>query len=134
LKASLAVVLGCALAIVSTYGRMSQTWDEPNHIATGVEWLQDGTYLMWTENPPLARVAVALGPYLVGARFAGAGHTKSDIETTRGLAWGLGNYLLYGTGSYQRQLALARAGTLPFFFLAAAVLWFWLGRDCALSG
>jgi hypothetical protein len=135
LEASLVVVLGCALAIVSTYGRMSQTWDEPNHIATGVEWLQDGTYLMWTENPPLARVAVALGPYYVGARLPDTGRTKSDIETTRGgVAWGLGNYLLYGTGSYRRRLALARAGTLPFFLLAAAVLWFWLGRDYALSG
>ena len=43
LAASIAVVLGCVFAIVSTYDRISQTWDEPNHIATGLELVQDGT-------------------------------------------------------------------------------------------
>ena len=134
LAASMVVVLGCALAIASTYGRMSQTWDEPNHIATGVEWLQDGTYSMWTENPPLARVAVALGPYFAGARLPVEGRSRSDIEADGGLSYTLGNALLYENGSYRRQLALARGGTLPFFLVAAAVLWVWLVRHHALSG
>jgi hypothetical protein len=131
---SMVVVLGCVLAIISTYGRISQTWDEPNHIATGVEWLQDGTYSMWTENPPLARVAVALGPFLSGARLPRQDRSKSDIETDDFLSFKLGNRLLYEHGSYRRQLVLARTGTLPFFLLAAAVIWFWLVRHHVLAG
>ncbi|HET6372931.1 MAG TPA: glycosyltransferase family 39 protein [Candidatus Polarisedimenticolia bacterium] len=133
LAASIVVVLACVAAIVSTYGRMSQTWDEPNHIAAGVEWLQDGTYTLWTENPPLARVAVALGPYLSGARLPLEGRGKSEIEADGLVSYALGNGVLYDHGSYRRQLALARLGALPFFLLAAAVLWCWLARLGALS-
>lgn len=131
---AIVIVFGCVLAIIFTYGRISQTWDEPNHIATGIEWLQDGTYSMWTENPPLARVAIALGPFLSGARLPRQGRSKNDIEADDTLSYMLGNKLLYEHGSYRRQLALARIGTLPFFLLAAAVLWFWLLRHHALAG
>jgi len=139
LAASLLLVFACTLAITATYDKLSHTIDAPNHIATGMEWLQDGTYIMWTENPPLARAAVALGPYLDGAEIPDADNpealrTKSGIEANCGMAGGLGSYLLYETGGYQRTLSLARAGTLPFFLLAAAVLWLWLGRDHPLAG
>ena len=133
LAASIAVVFACVLAIVSTYDHVSQTWDEPNHIATGLEWLQDGTYSMWTENPPLARVPLALGPYYSGARLPKEGRSKTDIETGNSHPIPLGNAVLYENGDYQRQLALARVGTLPFFLLAAAVLWLWLERHDALT-
>jgi len=137
--ASLLVVIACILAITSTYDQLSHTVDAPNHIATGMEWLQDGSYLMWTENPPLARAAVALGPYLDGARLPdpeepSALRSKEGIENNCGMAGGLGGYLLYDTSDYLRTLTLARAGTLPFFLLAATVLWFWLGRDRPLAG
>lgn len=136
---SLLLVVACILAIVSTYDRLSHTVDAPNHIATGMEWLQDGSYLMWTENPPLARAAVALGPYLDGIRLPDpeeptALRSKESIENNCGMAGGLGGYLLYDTGDYLRTLSLARAGTLPFFLLAAAVIWLWLGRDRPLAG
>jgi len=139
LVASLLLVLSCALGIIATYGELSHTVDAPNHIATGLEWLQDGTYIMWTENPPLARVAVALGPYLAGAdlpdpEYPEALRTKEGIEANCGMAGGLGSYLLYENGKYLRTLSLARAGTLPFFLLAAAVMWLWLGRDFPLAG
>jgi 4-amino-4-deoxy-L-arabinose transferase-like glycosyltransferase len=139
LVASVAVVVGCVIAIVSTYDRLSQTTDESNHIATGVEWLQDGTYLMWTENPPLARVAVALGPYLSGSRLPDvlepqALRSKESVEADCGISYGLGSYLLYETGDYRQQLAFARVGTLPFFILAAVIFWFWLGRKNGLAG
>ena len=137
--ASLLVVFACTLAITATYDKLSHTIDAPNHIATGMEWLQDGRYIMWTENPPLARAAVALGPYLAGAELPDADNpeaqrTKEGIEANCGMAGGLGGTLLYETLGYQRTLTLARAGTLPFFLLAAGVLWLWLGRKRPLAG
>jgi 4-amino-4-deoxy-L-arabinose transferase-like glycosyltransferase len=134
LAASIAVVFACVLTIVSTYDRVSQTYDEPTHIATGLEWLQDGTYSMWTENPPLSRVPLALGPYYSGVRLPDEGRSKTDIEAKSWISLELGNRVLYENRDYRHRLALARAGTLPFFLLAAAVLWLWLARHNALSG
>jgi len=68
----LVAVLLAAIAvvrIVSTYNVFSQTSDEPAHIATGMEWLQWGTYNFEPLHPPLARIAVAAGPYLSGLRL-----------------------------------------------------------------
>ena len=46
----------------STRRSMSGTFDECNHLATGLEWWQFGTYTLWTENPPLPRLAIAALP------------------------------------------------------------------------
>jgi Dolichyl-phosphate-mannose-protein mannosyltransferase len=100
--------------IVSTYHVFSQTTDEPAHIATGMEWLQWGTYAFEALHPPLARVAVALGPYLSGLR----------LQNHRSL-WIEGNELLFSNGRYLHNLALARAGVLPFFLLATFLVWYW---------
>ena len=59
-------VLIATLLIVATYPVFSQTYDEGQHIAAGMEWLDRGTYSYETLTPPLARVAMALGPYLPG--------------------------------------------------------------------
>jgi hypothetical protein len=48
---------------------VSHTWDEPEHLAAGLELLDRGRYDYDTQHPPIARVLVALGPYLAGARF-----------------------------------------------------------------
>jgi hypothetical protein len=48
---------------------LSHTFDEPHHLATGMEWWQFGTYRWWTENPPLPKVVTALLPYLSGMRL-----------------------------------------------------------------
>src|SRR5690242_10045564 len=58
--------LGC---LAFERGQMSGTFDESNHLAAGLEWWQFGTYTMWTENPPLPRLAIAAGPYLAGMRL-----------------------------------------------------------------
>ena len=55
--------------IIDTYKVFSQTNDEPPHIACGLEWIELGSYNYEPQHPPLARVAVALGPYLDGARI-----------------------------------------------------------------
>jgi hypothetical protein len=63
-----ALVLLGTIRIVSTYNVFNHTSDEPAHIACGVQWLDEGIYTYEHQHPPLTRVMVALGPYLVGAR------------------------------------------------------------------
>ena len=109
------VLVGISVVrIVSTYHVFSQTTDEPDHVAPGMEWLQWGTYTFEPLHPPLARVAVALGPYLSGLRLKD--HRNFWIE---------GNELLLARGQYLHNLALARVGILPFFLLATFLVWYW---------
>jgi len=131
--AALLVAVGVA-RIVLTYAVFNQAYDEPAHIGSGMEWLDRGTYTYEVQHPPLARVAVALGPYLAGARS----HHQQNL-------WMEGNAILYGgaggrtgshggaqvragsyeSGAYLRTLAVARMGVLPFFLLAALAVWLW---------
>ena len=103
--------------IVSTYHVFNQTWDEPAHVAAGMQWLDRGRYTYEPLHPPLARVMVALGPRLAGIRSAG----QENV-------WLEGNAILYAGGRYDRNLALARLGVLPFFLLASLVVFFWARR------
>src|SRR4051812_12566181 len=111
----------CALAgvlrIVSTYPVFNQTWDEPAHVAAGMEWLDRGRYTYEPLHPPLARVASALGPRLAGIRSVGLDNV-----------WLEGNSILYAGHRYDRNLALARLGTLPFFLLATLLVFAWTRR------
>ena len=100
--------------IVSTYSTFSETWDEPAHVATGMEWLQSGTYTLEPMHPPLARAATAVGPYLAGIR----------LDPQLGM-WGGGNAILAAGNQYRRNLALARLGVLPFFVAGAFLTWYW---------
>jgi hypothetical protein len=109
----LLVAIG-SLRIVSTYDVFSHTADEPAHLAAGLEWLSKGVYRYEAQHPPLARVAVALGPYLAGLR------TDDNPDM-----WGEGLTILYRDRQYDRTLALARMGTLPFFWAACLVVYLW---------
>jgi 4-amino-4-deoxy-L-arabinose transferase-like glycosyltransferase len=111
--------IGC-LRIAATYPVFSQTWDEPAHIAAGMEWLEQGAYTLEPMHPPLARIMAALGLYLQGARLSGGDQPHT--------MWAEGNALLQAQGQYQRNLAVARLGILPFFILAALVTAGWALR------
>ena len=116
----LMTVVACLLAIigvariVSTYHVFSQSTDEPDSVAPGMEWLQYGTYTFEPLHPPLARVAASIGPYLAGLR----------LKDHRNL-WIEGNEVLQSNGRYLHNLALARVGILPFFVLATFLVWYW---------
>jgi hypothetical protein len=69
-----------------------------------MELLDRGAFTYEQQHPPLARLAVALGPYLLGARSHGASYI-----TDEGLA------ILYTSGDYLQTLRAARLGVLPFF-------------------
>ncbi|MBI5280393.1 MAG: glycosyltransferase family 39 protein [Candidatus Solibacter usitatus] len=103
--------------IVLTYRVVSQTVDETPNIACGMEWLDRGTYNLGPFHPPLARIAMAAGPYLAGLRSQG----NPD-------RWKEGNAILHSRGRYAKNLTLARLGILPFFILASTCVWLW-GRS-----
>jgi hypothetical protein len=112
--AFLILVAMASLRIVATYTVFNHTIDEPAHVACGMEWLDKGVYRYEPQHPPLARVAAALGPYLAGSRPSGAGNMFQE-----------GALILYRDNHYDRNLALARLGILPFFWIAALVVYAW---------
>ena len=59
---TVALVLIASLRIAATYTVFSHTSDEIAHVACGMEWLAKGIYTWEPQHPPLARVAIALGP------------------------------------------------------------------------
>lgn len=107
--------------IVSTYSVFSQTWDEPVHVASGMEWLQQGTYTYEDLHPPLARIAVAIGPYLSGIRL-------SDRDLRPEILVAGGNAIFSAHGKYLHNLTLARLGVLPFFLVGVVSIWYWTRR------
>src|SRR5436305_12727970 len=109
----LLTVIG-VLRIVGTYRAISKTSDESTNIACGMQYLDLGRYDYGAFHPPLARLAIALGPYLYGAR--------SQKLPDR---WQEGNAVLNSAKRYGQALTLARMGILPFFVLACAIVWLW---------
>jgi len=63
---AITAVIFASLRIVATYTVYNHTSDEPAHIACGLEWLDKGRYAWEPQHPPLARIATAIGPYLLG--------------------------------------------------------------------
>ena len=118
------LIAAAVMQIVSTYRVFSTTADEPATVAGGMEWLDRGTYNLDNTHPPLARIAVALGPYLEGLRLP----TDSDDWAT------VGNQIFHARGQYSRNIALARLGVLPFFILATAIVWIWSRKAFGEAG
>jgi len=116
------LVLIAMVRVVFTYSILNSTSDEPAHISAGMEWLQWGTYSYELQHPPLARIAVALGPYLKGLR------SESRLDPVTGTTMVIfndGNRILYSDGNYWTNLTLARLGTIPFLILAMLVTYSW---------
>ena len=116
----LCVALG-AMRIMGTWTVLSETYDEPAHLAVGIELLDRGTFTYEAQHPPLARLAAGLAPFLAGSRS----HGQPDM-------WNEGRAILYD-GNAVRTLYLARLGILPFFLLACAALWAWTNRLAGAS-
>jgi hypothetical protein len=109
--------LAATVAVLSTYRVFNNMYDEPAHLAAGMEWLSRGTYTLEPQHPPLSRVASAILPWLAGERSKGNSHLYTEGR------------LILGQGfQYERVLMLARLGHLPFFFLLLFVTWTWTRR------
>jgi hypothetical protein len=118
-----AIVALLAIACVGVARRSSSaTFDESNHLATGIEWWQFGTYTMWTENPPLPRLAVAALPYLHGMRLPARDQWEPKTHDWD-RSWEIGTDLLYTGDGFEQNLGRARMGTLLFFAIALLAVW-----------
>ncbi|HVZ34563.1 MAG TPA: glycosyltransferase family 39 protein [Polyangiaceae bacterium] len=115
------VLLGC-LCVDHTRRALSLTFDEPNHLAAGLEWWQFGTYRQWSENPPLARISVAALPFAGGMRLP-APDQWDPSRTRSSRIWVVGRDLLYGGAGFEANLGRARLGTFPFYLLLLAAVW-----------
>src|SRR4051794_23595021 len=111
--AAVLVVIG-SVRIISTYRVFSNTIDEPDGLAAGLEYVSTGRYLYHDEIPPVARVFTAIGPFLAGERYHPG--PNAHLEGAR----------ILGSGEhYDRILTLARIGILPFFWMASVVVFLW---------
>lgn len=113
------LILAACLLAASTWRIYSNTWDEPEHLAAGIELLDKGRYEYDTEHPPIVRALMALGPYLAGARSFGTPPPDGVQE---------GVDILYTGGHYDLYLTLARLGTLPFLVMLLFSAWLWARR------
>lgn len=113
------IILTACLLAAGSWRVYSNTWDEPEHLAAGLELLDRGRYEYDTEHPPLARVLLALGPWLAGAHSFATPPPEGTLE---------GIDILYSGGHYWRYLTLARLGTLPFLALLLLAAWLWARR------
>ncbi len=110
--------------IVAGYPSISVAYDEPAHIACGMEWLDKGTFQLEPLHPPLARIAAALGPYLAGARLPQVGRVSDPTGSSFDI-YPAGNEILYTHDQFAHNLALARMGEIPFFLVGATLVFFW---------
>jgi hypothetical protein len=114
---AIAFIAIATLRIIATYSEMSLTWDEPGHMACGLQYLADHVYRYEAQHPPLARVMSALGPFLAGAR-----PLHGPLQDPEGVA------VMYQSGHPGTMLTLMRFGILPFFVLTACVVYLWAKR------
>jgi len=117
--AAILLVLIASARIVATYKALSNTTDEPAHLAAGMEWLENGTYTYEDQHPPLARVAGALGLRYAGARWAHGPDMYFE-----------GFHLLGYNHRYEHNLFYSRLAMLPFFWIACAVVFLWAKHGC----
>lgn len=123
---SLYFVIGLLLIgtvrIAATYPVFSHTFDEPAHVACGMEWLDKGVYTWEPQHPPLARVAAALGPYLLGMRSQNTKRVNEYSMYMEGLS------IFFKNAGGHDIVTAARIGILPFYWIGCLAVYLWARR------
>lgn len=102
--------------VVATYPVFNHTYDEPTHIRAGLQLLDTGEYIGDEETPPLARVVLAIGPYLYGAKPPATWAREAALT------------VLYDSKSYDTTLTLGRLGNILFLVLLVVGTGLWTIR------
>src|SRR5688572_17108411 len=118
-----ATIVAGMLLIASTYRVFSATADEAMHLSAGLELFTQQRYTYQLENPPLPRVVFAFTPWRSGFQFDPRLALTDQLKR-----------VFHRGGEYSRNLAIARAGNLPFFLLAAIATCFWARRELGAAG
>lgn len=106
------------VGITAGYSVYNHTYDEQAHLAAGMELLDLHRYEYETLHPPLARMMIALLPYLEGLSPPKEAYDSYDM-------WEMGNLILYKNNNYFHNLTLARLGILPFYILSVLTVFAW---------
>lgn len=119
------LALVAVVRVVRTYHDTAQAFDEPCHVAAGVEYLDRHTYTLDPAHPPLSRIAIGLPLLLAGERFPRWPASDPRIRNYNDV----GNSILYDDGHHARNLWLARSVILPFFLLLVLLVLVWARRE-----
>ena len=126
MRSSIAAGATIALAMVliaSTWTIFSATTDEPIHLSAGLELLANHQYTLQPWNPPLPRVVFAFVPWRLGLQYDPRLNLIDQLKV-----------VFHHGGRYTRNLAIARAGNLLFFLIAAIATWLWARREMGNLG
>ncbi len=107
--------------IVATYARLSHSWDEATHVAAGLELLQKQRYSYQTENPPLSRLTITLGPWRAGARLPEADGRINQSP------YAAADAIFHDAPDYVQRVTSARVGNLPWYWACIVLTWMLAG-------
>ena len=113
LRALVPIGLGLVMlwSITATYPEFNATFDEPYHIAAGLQAYQEARFSVGAEQPPLARWLIAWLPHRFGIEYRGVVHRSAGFEDE---LFHLSRSVMEEQGEYWTTLARARAGVLLF--------------------
>ena len=111
------VVIATVARIAATYNVFSETTDEPIHVSSGLQIYEQHRYDFQTASPPLPRLFLAAGPWLLGVRLPPQMPLPGMMK------------MFYSGGKYPASLIAARAGNLVFVLIALAAAWAWARRE-----
>jgi hypothetical protein len=114
---SASLLLVASIRIVTTYDQLSLTFDEPAHLACGMEYVAHHVYRYESQHPPLSRAMIGLGAYLAGARPQGLPRFTPE-----------GVQIVKASPDPDRTVRFMRAGILPFFWIAGITVFLWAKR------
>jgi hypothetical protein len=102
----------------------SATFDEPAHLAAGVEYWRHGDFSVYSLTPPLLRLWAALPAVVAGAAAPDPGHAES--QPLRQRHWIYAFEFLAANGTrFETLLKLARLGMIPLSCLGAWIVYRW---------
>ncbi|AIF81207.1 glycosyl transferase family protein [endosymbiont of Acanthamoeba sp. UWC8] len=125
-----------SIRIILTYDKLTISPDELVHVATGLELIENGTYYLEALHPPLARLSVAILPYLGGASLSEEFYAKYSHPFNENSGYkqsfegrNLGGQQIFFAKShdnYKKMVFLSRLGILPYFLLCGIVIFVWV--------